>query len=153
MSKNKRKRPRKVASSFKRGFKRPVNKKIKNATETKVDGIQFKSKLEAYTYKQLKEAGITAHYEARPWLLMEGFRYADEWVRPIHYTPDFIDDQYEPGWIIEVKGYPTDTFKIKWKLFKKALKAYCDEDIPLYLPRNQKQVREAIEDILKRTNP
>ena len=34
------------------------NTKVRNATPTEYDGIKFKSKLEAYCYKQLKENSI-----------------------------------------------------------------------------------------------
>ena len=37
--------------------------KVKNATPNEYDGIKFRSKLETYTYKKLKEAKIKADYE------------------------------------------------------------------------------------------
>lgn len=38
--------------------------KVKNATPNIYDGIKFRSKLETYTYKKLKEANIEAGYES-----------------------------------------------------------------------------------------
>jgi len=36
------------------------------------------------------------------------------------YTPDFVSlpTLSNKLWIIETKGYPTDSFKLKWKLLK-----------------------------------
>jgi len=36
------------------------------------------------------------------------------------YTPDFVSLPTISNklWIIETKGYPTDAFKLKWKLLK-----------------------------------
>ena len=38
--------------------------KVKNAQPNIYDGIRFRSKLETYTYKKLKEAKIPAEYES-----------------------------------------------------------------------------------------
>ena len=46
-----------------------VNKKIKNATSTKYDGIQFKSKLEVSVYKTLKDKGLDPLYECNKFIL------------------------------------------------------------------------------------
>ena len=39
------------------------NKKISNATELEYEGIKFRSKLEVYCYKRLKEEGLSFKYE------------------------------------------------------------------------------------------
>ena len=39
------------------------NKKVRNATPLVYDGIQFRSKLEAYCYKKLIQNNIKADYE------------------------------------------------------------------------------------------
>lgn len=137
---------RKGRSPFRarRGEKKTqVNKKVRNATKKVVDGIQFQSSLEAYAYLQLKSNNIPAKYEQTTFRLLDKFRYKDESVRAITYTPDFIGD----GFIIEVKGFKTDAFKLKWKLFKKHL-LDNNMDYDLYLPRNQGQVRECCQQIL-----
>lgn len=50
------------------------NKKIVNASKTSYDGIKFRSKLEAFTYRKLKESGLKFKYEEIKFILWEGFR-------------------------------------------------------------------------------
>lgn len=121
------------------------NKKVRNATPLIVDGIQFRSKLEAYTHKKLIEAGITAKYESTKFTLIDSFRYMGEAVRAMTYTPDFVGDDF----IIECKGFGNDAFPLRWKMFKYFL--YMNKiDLHLYLPRNQRQVDEVIEKLKAR---
>lgn len=139
------------------------NKKVKNATPLVYDGIKFKSNLEVYCYKRLKEEGIPAEYENHRFILQEGFtfnnkshevrkykgekHYGDisDRVRGISYTPDFVGSNF----IIETKGHPNDAFPIKWKLFKKYL-VNNNMNYELFVPRNKKQVDETIEIIKRR---
>lgn len=139
------------------------NKKVRNATEKIVDGIHFKSKLEVYCYEKLREAGIHAKYEYIGFNLLPSFEFtntsievigkkkeykqASNKIRPITYTPDFIDTNFH--WAIECKGMKTDSFTLKWKMFKYYL---IDSGITmdLYMPRNQKQVDKTIELILEK---
>ena len=120
------------------------NKKIMNATPLEFDGIKFRSRLEAFTYRKLKESGINAEYEKHTYVLITPFEYAEEKIRACTYTPDFVNEKDK--WIIEVKGWATDSFKIKWKMFKRLL-ADKKLNIDLYLPGNQKEVIETIEKI------
>ena len=64
-------------------------------------------------------------------------------VLPIKYTPDFIDVNEPPRFIIECKGNPNEAFPLRWKLFKKHL---MDENIfaDLFMPRNQKDCVEVV---------
>lgn len=100
-----------------------------------------------------EEFKIKYEYEQHTFVLLPAFTFSahrsvdgrkiSNSIRQITYTPDFVGDK----WIIETKGIKTPDFMLKWKLFKK----YClDNNMPhqLYLPRNQAQVRAAIEDIL-----
>jgi hypothetical protein len=120
------------------------NKKVRNATKVEIDGIKFRSKLEAYTYQKLKEAGIEAGYETVKFTLIEPFKYNKESVRAMTYTPDFVGEDF----IIECKGFGNDAFPLRWKIFKYYL--YTNKlNFRLYMPRNQKQVNEMIEDLLK----
>ena len=124
-----------------------ANKKVRNATQITLDGILFRSKLEAYCYEQLKAAGIKAGYETQRFTLIHSFKFNGETVRAMTYTPDFIGDEF----IIECKGYANDAFPLKWKLFKFYL--YMNKiDVDLYKPKNQKEVREMVEQILKKRN-
>ena len=116
-----------------------INKKVKNATKITIDNITFKSKLEAYTYKKFKENGITINYETKKFILLPKFKFHNQIVRPITYTPDFIGDKF----IIECKGYPTDAFPLKEKLFKYLLLSILP-DTMYYVVHTQKQVDELI---------
>ena len=49
--------------------KKQLNSKVRNATPNEYDGIKFRSKLETYTYKKLKEANIMADYEMHRYYL------------------------------------------------------------------------------------
>ena len=49
------------------------NKKIKNATKNTVDGINFKSRLEAMIYKTLKEQGFNVEYEPKKFIIWKGY--------------------------------------------------------------------------------
>lgn len=133
--------------------------KVRNATPLMVDGIQFKSKLEAYCYQQLKSSGIPFRYEQDSFILVDAFSfYNDSWelgrqkgiklfkkanptIRAITYKPDFTN--LEQNWIIECKGMITDTFPIRWKLFKRYI-VENNLNYDLYMPRNKKQIDETI---------
>ena len=117
--------------------------KIRNATKVEEDGIKFRSKLELYTYKALKKAGITAEYEPKHFEILPKFIYKLEKVRAMVYTPDFVGD----GFIIECKGCMNETFPIKFKLFKRYL--YLNNlDYKLFLPRNQKDVDKVVLELM-----
>ena len=142
--------------------KKVINQKVRNATVISYYGITFKSKLELYCYKKLKEIDIPFEYEERTFELIPSFEFTNDsyelfrkkgeryfgpqhnHIRNMTYTPDFVG----PGWIIETKGNPNESFPLKWKLFKKYL---MDNQlhINLYMPRNQKQIDEVI-DIIKK---
>ena len=138
--------------------------KIRNATAKVYKGIKFRSKLEVFTYKQLEAAKIKSMYEENTYTLLPGFypimdsyepskgeyKNNTKKVRAITYTPDFVDP--DGKWIIEVKGYANDVFPIKWKLFKMYLMENDMEECTLYLPKNQKQVKETVELIKKLEN-
>ena len=58
-----------------------TNKKVKNATKVDYNGISFRSKLEVYTYKKLKENNIKAKYEKVKFILVEPFSYKENKIR------------------------------------------------------------------------
>ena len=129
-----------------------VNKKVKNSTPLVYNGIKFRSKLEVFCYKKLEEENISSQYEQNKYNLMDKFTFNGEEypdvktkiIQPITYTPDFV---IRDNIIIECKGFKTDIFPIKWKLFKKHLNSKGFSNIYLFLPKNQKQVLESIERI------
>lgn len=113
--------------------------KIRNATPNELDGIKFRSKLETYTYKKLKEANINAEYEKHKYELLPAFIFHGEKVRAITYLPDFVGDNF----IIECKGFPNDSFPIKAKLFKHLLVDILPNHM-YYIVHNQKEVDNLI---------
>ena len=119
--------------------------KVLNATPNIYDGIKFRSKLETYTYKKLKEAGIDAEYESTHFELIPKFEYNGEKVRAMTYLPDFVGKNF----IIECKGLVTDSFPLRWKIFKYYLKQE-NKDYKLFLVRNQKQVDEMVNELSKK---
>jgi hypothetical protein len=66
-------------------------------------------------------------------------------ILPIRYTPDFIGDDF----IIECKGRANESFPLRWKLFKKAVKTQHPAVI-IYKPQNQKECDKTIELILEK---
>jgi len=124
-----------------------------------IDGIEFASSLEAYTYSQLKEKGIPFEYEGKKFEVLPAFKFEETYlasspkkkeltdktgksVRAVTYTPDFVGD----GWVIETKGFvPSNhSFPLRWKMFLNLIKG---QGIDVYLPKNQSQVDEVIKRI------
>jgi len=116
------------------------------------DGI-YRSRLESYAARRLKEEGVEFEYEPYAIILSPSFqtkaisiekkgkelKLISDKVRPITYTPDFVG----LDWIIETKGMRTPDFDIKWKLLKKELK----KKTYLYMPTNQREVDEVIHSV------
>lgn len=98
-----------------------INKKIKNATPTTYKGVKYRSKLEVSFAKFFEKERIKAEYEPFKVTLLPSFRYNGEAIRAITYTPDFIIDYCGRKFIIEVKGFSNDAYKIKKKLILKYL--------------------------------
>ena len=127
------------------------NKKIRNATTSKIKGITFKSQTEKMVYRTLIERGIDVKYEPKTFVLWDGFTaitpfYDQETDRQqelrneglehktpkmlvlkkasvvgIRYTPDFYFKVGDVDIWFEVKGIENDVFYIKKKLFRKFL--------------------------------
>lgn len=113
--------------------------KVRNATPNEYNGIKFRSKLETYTYKKLKEADITADYEMHRYELLPAFTFNDRKYRPMTYLPDFVGKNF----IIECKGYPNEAWPLREKLFRYYL--YSNKlDIDFYVVHTQKEVDELI---------
>ena len=126
------------------------------------DGIKFASGLEKYMYIALKKAKIKARYEGETYIIQEGFEFdiqsyerqgngkgefknrGNKKILPIKYTPDFVSNNF----IIECKGRANESFPMRWKLFKKYVKANMPH-VTLYKPQNQKECDTVIELITK----
>lgn len=90
-----------------------------------VDGIKFDSKKEAKRFQELmilKKSGLIKELELQPvFELQEPYtNNKGEKVRAITYKADFIYfDIHLDRYIVEdVKGYKTDVYKLKKKLFE-----------------------------------
>lgn len=125
--------------------------RVKNATKVDKYGISFRSKLECYTYEALMNAGITAKYEPKHFTVLDKFEYQHEKIRAITYLPDFIGQYKDKKFVIECKGMITESFPLRWKLFKNYLKRHRSK-YKCYLVRNHKQVDEMINDIKNNLN-
>lgn len=119
------------------------NKKVQNATPNVYNGIKFRSKLETYTYKKLEQAKINAEYEMHRFELIPAFTFLDKKIRAMTYLPDFVGDNF----IIECKGFSTDTWPLREKLFKYKL-FLTNDNRHFYVVHNQKEVDECINQIL-----
>ena len=53
--------------------KRKSKGRVKNVQTTKIDGIEFRSRLEAFAYAELKKEGIKFDYDKEKFVLMEKF--------------------------------------------------------------------------------
>lgn len=91
-----------------------------NNKKTIVDGIAFDSKKEAYRYEELKileKANIIKNLARQvPFELIPKQRGE----RAVRYIADFVYIDTKTGNIIveDVKGFKTDVYKLKRKLFK-----------------------------------
>ena len=90
-----------------------VNKKVINATEVTINGVKYRSKLEARCAQILKENNISFEYEPLKIEYIPKFEYYGEKYRAAFYTPDFIIDN---KYILEIKGFPNEVYKKKKKL-------------------------------------
>ena len=122
------------------------------------DGIQFASGLEKYMYMALKKAKIYALYEGSTFVLQEDFNFkidsyerqangkgdmvnrGQKKIQSIKYTPDFVSSSF----IIECKGRATESFPMRWKMFKKYVNHNL-KHVTLYKPQNQKECDKVIE--------
>ena len=128
-------------------MKRSQNKKIKNATPIEADGIKFRSKLELYTYKKLKEANIMTEYEQYRYELLPAFIFHGKKIRAMTYLPDFVGK----GFIIECKGFANDAFPLRKKLFEFWLSVH-EPETQYHVVRTQKEVDQLIETLKSLNN-
>ena len=128
-------------------MKRSQNKKIKNATPIEADGIKFRSKLELYTYKKLKDANIVTEYEQHKYELLPAFVFHGKKIRAMTYLPDFVGK----GFIIECKGFANDAFPLRKKLFEFWLSVH-EPETQYHVVRTQKEVDQLVENLKSLNN-
>lgn len=94
-----------------------------NSKKVELDGIVFDSKIESKYYEYLKEQQRNSKilfFRTQPiYQLQESFKKYNKTFRRIDYIADFeihhLDGSIE---VVDVKGYRTQTFNIKRKLFE-----------------------------------
>jgi hypothetical protein len=135
-------------------------RQITRSIKVKEDGIEFASKLELHMYRLLKKAKIQNEYEGKTFTIIDGCNFpmasyektkakkvlhdrGNKKLLGVKYTPDFIDVQDPPRFIIETKGNPNEAFPMRWKLFKMHLVRQGIQT-NLFMPRNQKDCEEVI---------
>ncbi len=93
-----------------------------HAKRIQINGIQFDSIKESQRYAELKlmeRTGQISNLSVHPtFVIVEGFEWHGEKVRPVKYEADFKYIENGKDVVEDVKGIMTDTFKIKIKLFK-----------------------------------
>ena len=98
-----------------------ISKSKYGAETTEIDGHKFDSRFEAEHYAELKlmeRAGIITDLELQPrFLLQEGFIYHGHKERKVEYVADFQYCQDGKLIVEDTKGFRTDTYKLKRKLF------------------------------------
>ena len=99
-----------------------------NNRKTTIDKIVFGSKKEASAYpilKLMEKSGKIRDLQLQvPFTLMEGYRGVDgKKVRDMTYVADFtfFDNEKNKKRVLDVKGFKTEVFKIKEKLFNKKM--------------------------------
>ena len=92
--------------------------------KTKVDNITFDSKLEAKRYKELKlleEAGVIKDLQLQPtYELIPTFKKDKKTYRKTTYKADFsyYDNELKKTVVEDTKGFKTDVYKLKKKMFE-----------------------------------
>lgn len=88
-----------------------------------IDNILFDSKKEAnyYTYlKLLEKAGKIKNLELqKKFILQDKFNLNGKTYRAITYVADFVYEEKGQTHVVDTKGYRTEVYKIKKKLFAK----------------------------------
>ena len=147
------------------------NPKVKNAKKVIYDGIEFKSGLEAYCYKEGTTRGYKLEYESSRTILHESDIYDSYIYAPIStskfkdkrsnlqiisrgtsitYTPDFTTTITSVSGIkyfivIECKGLKTSTYNIKKNLYLGIKSKELGQNFIFIEPHNQAQVRQAFD--------
>lgn len=103
--------------------KAPARKNKYNNQKTIVDGIEFDSKKEADYYihlkllkraGEIKDIGLQQRFVLQPGFEKNGVKY-----QPITYVADFVIVNNDGTTdVVDVKGFETQVFKIKKKLFE-----------------------------------
>lgn len=152
--------------AYKRRITKAVSKKkVRNAILTEYNGIKFKSRLELYCYKYSNSLGYTFLYEEFKTTIFHGGQCrcnifipnkenligeSNGKIRDITYSPDFYKcinnkNGEEVLVIIETKGFATDAFVLKRKMFLMLMNEKYGERLYYFEPHTQVQIRQCFE--------
>jgi len=136
----------------KNAFKKKSPKGNKyNAQKVVEDGVKYDSKRELAFKHLLDKNGIKYKMQVK-YQLQEGFRYQGKAIRAIGMVPDFVILKgAESVAICDVKGMVTAVYKLKEKMLKKKL-LDLNHPLPVFTPRNKKQMQETIDELLNILN-
>lgn len=106
----------------------PNTEHIRNTRRKVVEGVEFRSTLEATAYQVLQgwqRAGLIRDLKLQPrFILQNKFRYEGKLIRAMTYRADFsFICEDHPSWnrgeqvIIEAKGFRTQPYALRRKLF------------------------------------
>lgn len=105
-----------------KSWEKPTMSKYKNK-KVVIDNILFDSKKEANYYtklKILKDAGKITDLELqKKFVLQDKFKLNGKTYRAITYVADFVYKDDKGMHVVDTKGYRTQVYKIKKKLFVK----------------------------------
>lgn len=120
-----------------------MSKKYYATKKIKYNNLIFDSGLEVYFYKLLESSNLLEHLKMQePFELQPSFKWQKSTIRKIEYVSDFY--LTDKKIVIETKGLLEEKAKIKHKIFK-----FKYPDHLFFMPRNQLQCREVLEQIKK----
>ena len=88
-----------------------------------INGIKFDSKKEYSYYLKLKlmeQAGLIWNLELqKKYILQSSFTFNGKIIREISYKADFVYEDKDGLHVVDTKGFRTDVYKLKKKIFIK----------------------------------
>ena len=118
-------------------------RKYYSTKKVKYNNLTFDSGLELYFYKLLESNNLLGNLKMQePFELQPSFKWQKSTIRKIEYVSDFY--LTDKKIVIETKGLLEEKAKIKHKIFK-----FKYPDHLFFMPRNQVQCREVLEEIKK----
>lgn len=139
-----------------------TNKRMIKSISTTIDNVKMKSRLEGTMYQLLKDNKIPFKYESDSFILSDSFVFNNDYyarlssgkgdycnrgfkrTNTITYKPDFIIKTPNYFAIIETKGYATEAYNMRMKLFKSYLNRNninCD----IFVPQIKSECIETVE--------
>lgn len=120
-----------------------MSRKYYSTKKVKYNNLTFDSGLEVYFYKLLESNNLLENLKMQePFELQPTFKHGNKTVRKIEYISDFY--LTDKKIVIETKGLLEEKAKIKHKIFKFKYPEHL-----FFMPRNQMQCRQVIEEIKK----